>query len=106
MHDDDRLALAEAIEKGFEAGGRDGMFAALLDGQKKLYAEGKEEAYWVARTYGFMGDAEKALTYLRTSKERHEQSTLILRIDPAFRALHANEAFRRLVVEVGLPPVT
>ena len=24
MHDDDRLALAEAIEKGFEAGGRDG----------------------------------------------------------------------------------
>ena len=53
-----------------------------------------------------MGDAERALTYLRTAKERHEQSTLILRIDPAFRALHANEDFRRLVVEVGLPPVT
>jgi hypothetical protein len=75
---------------------------------------GEQEDLHFARAVGIEVDGHgdvavddlKSLTCRRTSIERHEWSAVILRMDPAFRSLRANEEFRRLVVEIGLPPIT
>ena len=97
---------AIAGEAGFEKGGTVAMLHAMLDVQRSLYAEGKEDAYNLARTYMLLGDMSKAISYLRTAVDKLEQGILAMRIEPAFKRLHANPDFSALIAEVGLPPVT
>jgi hypothetical protein len=45
-----------------------------------------------------------ALAYLETSLRSGEPDILAIRIEEAFRPLHADPRFRRLVEQAGLPP--
>ncbi len=106
LGDQSRLAVIAASEAGFESGGAVGMLQAMLDAQRSLYAEGKEDAYNLARTYMLLGDVSRTISYLRTAVERLEQGILAMRIEPAFKGLRTNADFRRLLDDVGLPPLT
>jgi hypothetical protein len=104
-HDPRELAIINAEEKGFARGQRQGMFESLLEEQKKLYAEGHLPAYDLAATYGFLGNKAKALEYLQRAYAHHELGLTSIRNNLAFDDLHGDPTFRKLVVQVGLPPL-
>jgi Tfp pilus assembly protein PilF len=104
-HDSRELAIINAEEKGFARGQRQGMFESLLEEQQKLYAEGHLPAYDLAGTYGLLGDQAKALEYLQRAYSHHEFGLTSIRNNLAFQDLHGDPTFRKLVVQVGLPPL-
>ncbi|MFZ5677943.1 MAG: tetratricopeptide repeat protein [Pseudomonadota bacterium] len=93
----------EAAQKGYQADGARGLFAALLDAQRLQFDHGREQAFNVARTAGVIGDADTAMAYLRKSKEIGETDILAIRIDRSFKKLWPNEDFRALAAEIGFP---
>jgi Tfp pilus assembly protein PilF len=104
-HDPRELAIINAEEKGFARGQRQGMFESLLEQQQKLYAEGHLPAYDLAATYGLLGNKAKALEYLQRAYDHHELGLTSIRNNRAFDDLHGDPTFRKLVVQVGLPPL-
>lgn len=103
LQDDNRLAIVEAAGRGFAAGGESAMLQAMLEKQQELYAAGRGSAWSLAQTYAVTGETSAALSYLRLSVDRKEEYVMAIRIEPAFAALHADETFRGLVREVGMP---
>lgn len=100
---DAMLKIFAAAQKGYQADGARGLFAAMLDEQRLQYDQGREQAFNVARTAGVIGDALTAMAYLRKSKERGETDILAIRIDRSFKKLWQNEDFRALAAEIGFP---
>jgi tetratricopeptide (TPR) repeat protein len=105
QHDEQRLKIVAAAEKGLAASGAHGMLAEMLKVQRGLYADGKIPAYDLALTYARLGEKQETLEYLQVAYTKHEGSLLAIRTEPAFDGLHKEEAFRRLLEEIGLPPV-
>jgi Tfp pilus assembly protein PilF len=105
LHDQRKLAIIDAEEKGFARGQRQGMFETMLEEQKKLYAEGHLSACDLAGTYGFLENKAKALEYLQRAYGHHEFGLTSIRNNLAFEDLHGDPTFRKLVVQVGLPPL-
>jgi hypothetical protein len=105
QHDQQRLAIVAAAEKGFAASGLRGMLTEALKVQRGLYADGKIPAYDLAWTCAWLGQKQEALKYLQSSFAKHEGQMLAVRADTAFDGLHSDKAFQQLVADVGLPPV-
>ena len=98
-HDVADQAVAEASAKGFAAAGHAGMLRAMLATQQRLFSDGTVSAYEVAETFAELGDANDALSTLRTSVARREAENVNLAIEPAFAGLHANPAFQAIAAE-------
>jgi len=105
LHDQDRLKIITAGEKGFAASGGPGMLRAMLNVQRELYAKGGFDAYELASTYCLLGDKQQALNLLQTAVEKHEERDIALRVDQNLRSLHDDPSFRKLLAQVGLPPL-
>jgi tetratricopeptide (TPR) repeat protein len=105
QHDDSRLKIVQAGEKGLEASGYRGMLTAMLGVQKNLYAENHFSAHDLASTYGLLGENKDALKFLQIGYEKHEGQMLEIRSDTAFAGLHKDKEFQKLLQELGLPPV-
>ena len=103
LHNEQKLAIVKAGEKGFNRGQGRGMFESMLEEQKKLYAEGLLPAYDLAQTYAFLGNKSEALAYLQLAYDHHESGLTSIRNNLAFEDLHGDLAFRNLVKQVGLP---
>ena len=106
MHDSSALAIAEATEKGFAAEGGKGLLQGLRRQQIKLYERGLLSPYFLAVTCSLQGDKQEALRYLRTAYNRHADGLFQIETDHAFDNLHDDLAFRQLVADVGLPPLS
>ncbi|MFI5114571.1 MAG: winged helix-turn-helix domain-containing protein [Terriglobales bacterium] len=106
MHDSSALAVVEATEKGFAAGGGKDLLMTLRRQQTKLYERGLLSPYFLAVTCSLQGDKQEALRYLRTAYDRHADGLFQIETDRAFDNLHNEPAFRQLVAEVGLPPLS
>jgi DNA-binding winged helix-turn-helix (wHTH) protein/tetratricopeptide (TPR) repeat protein len=105
MHDSSALAVVEATEKGFAAGGGKGMLKSLRQQQTKLYERGLLSPYFLAVTCTLQGNKQEALRYLKTVYDQHADGMAPIETDHAFDNLHNEPAFRQLVAEVGLPPL-
>jgi len=105
QRDADKLALVEAAEKGFAAGGCPGMLRSVLALQTKRYAQHQATAYELAETEALLGDKPAALQYLRLSLAQNEAALASVRANIYFRSLHQEPAFRQLVLDAGLPPL-
>ena len=94
-HDHDGLALADAREKGFAAGGLIGLYEEEVPFEKQLVDRGSGSAYEVATGYAALGQREDALRYLQISFDRHEAAMLFgdpipeLETDPVFLKFRA-----------------
>jgi tetratricopeptide (TPR) repeat protein len=75
-HDKDGLALADAREKGFHAGGLEGLLEAELPLEKDLVDRGSGSAFALAQNYAALGNFHQALAYLQVSFDRHEEAML------------------------------
>ncbi|MGB6385165.1 MAG: winged helix-turn-helix domain-containing protein [Terriglobales bacterium] len=106
MHDSSALAIADATEKGFAAGGGEGLLEALRLKEKQLYDRGLFSPYFFAETCAMMGRKQEALHYLQTAYDQHADGVPEMENDHAFDNLHDEPAFRRLLAEVGLPPLS
>ncbi len=104
MKDESLSSVAEAAEKGFAAGGREGMLTAMSAAQRKLYAEGKYSAYLLAVSSAELGDKQAAMKYLAEALARHDERMVAIRIEESFAPFRSDPAFQRMVAQVGLPP--
>ena len=103
LHDEHRLAVVAAGEKGFARGGSHGMLLAIREEQEILYTDGQERAYNLAQTSALLGDKEQALKDLQNSYLKRDTYLTQLRIDPTLSSLHDEPRFREILAQVGLP---
>ncbi len=103
--DSDRLSILEAGQKGFGEGGNRGMLEALFARQTVLYTGGRVPAYALAQTSAELGRSREALEYLRIAYSRREPEVPAMRVDAALRSLHNAPEYRKVLADVGLPPI-
>ena len=101
-HNQDGAAIADAGAAGLAAGGREKMFAAMLDVHKTLYAERRESAYELALAYADVNDEAGAIAYLKLSLSRHETDNVALAVERRLEGLRAKPEFRPLLETAGL----
>jgi len=106
MHDSSALAIVEATENGFAAGGGKGLLKTLRQQQTKLYERGLLSPYFLAATCSLQGNKQEALRYLKIVYEQHADGMAPIETDHAFDNLHDEPAFRQLLAETGLPPLS
>ncbi|MBZ5655112.1 MAG: winged helix-turn-helix domain-containing protein [Acidobacteriia bacterium] len=106
MHDNSALAVVEATEKGFATGGGKDLLKTLRQQQTKLYQRGQLSPYFLAVTCSLQGNKQEALRYLKTAYDQRADGLFQIETDHAFDNLHSEPAFRQLVADVGLPPIT
>ena len=106
LHDPNRLKIVAAGEKGLAASGGRGMLRAMLRVEQELYDKGNFDAYDLASTYCLLGDKEHALSLLQTAVDQHDERDVALRLDQNLQPLHDDPTFRKLLVRVGLPPLS
>jgi tetratricopeptide (TPR) repeat protein len=105
LHDERRLAVVRASEKGFASGGSRGMLNAMLKEQQTLHDNGREAAYALAATHAALGEKKEALDNLQGSYQKREPEMLSIRIDPWLNNLHDQAGYREILAEIGLPPI-
>jgi tetratricopeptide (TPR) repeat protein len=105
LHDERRLAIVEASEKGFASGGSRGMLNAMLKEQISLHEKGQESSYSLAGTYAALGQKKEALDNLENSYQKREPEVVSIRIDPWLDNLHDEARYRGILAKIGLPPV-
>jgi Tfp pilus assembly protein PilF len=105
LHDQARLDIVTAGEKGLARGGAQGMWSAMLKEQQRMRGDGKESAYNLARTCALLGRKQEALDDLQAAYRDHEPALMSIRIDVALVNLHDEPRFREMLAEVGLPPL-
>ena len=105
LRDKHEMEIVRAAESGYHSGGRQEMLENIIRVQKRLFDSGDMPAFFVAETYGRLGDREKTLQYLKTSFQRHEVAFLAIRVDQAWNFLHSGPTFQQLVAQAGLPPL-
>jgi tetratricopeptide (TPR) repeat protein len=101
-HDPDQERIAGAASSGLATGGHAGMLASLLAVQKQLYAEGRQSAYGIARTYAELHDEQATMRYLNISLARHELENISLLTDHAFQGLGGRSDYAGLLRKAGL----
>jgi hypothetical protein len=106
MHDASAIALADATEKGFAHGGGRGLLEALRRQQTTRYDRGQFSPYYLAETYSVLSRKQEALQYLKAAYSQHADGVLDTESNPAFNNLHEEPEFRRLLADIGLPPLT
>ncbi len=105
MHDGAALAIVDATEKGFAAGGGRGLLEVLSAEQKKLFDRGKFSPFLLATTYSIMGNKKEALRYLKIAYDRRVDGMAQIESDSAFASLYSEPAFQKIAAQVGLPTV-
>ncbi len=106
LRDERRLKIAAAGETGFAASGAPGMLRGMLAVQQDLYDQGNFDAYELGSTYCLLGENQRALNLLQLAVEKHEARDIAIRQDQNLQALHSDPAFRKLIAQVGLPPLS
>ena len=100
-HDEAALAVANAAERGFAAGGLDGMRETMLPIQKEMFDRDLGSAYGLAATCALLGKKEDALRSLQMAYEKREIGLLYLSHDPDFATLHDDLVYKEITERVG-----
>jgi tetratricopeptide (TPR) repeat protein len=102
-HDAAAMAIANAAETGFAAGGVGQMRQSMLEVQKKFYVQGVLPAYPLAQTYSLLGDTQEALKYLREAYEKRDAAVVLMSGDRSFERLRGNPSFDDLLARSNRP---
>jgi tetratricopeptide (TPR) repeat protein len=100
-HDEAGAGVADAAERGFAAGGLDGMRQSMLPVQKEMFDRGLGSAYELAGTCASLGKRQEALRYLQAAYEKRETGLLYLSRDPGFNILHDDLVYKEITERVG-----
>jgi tetratricopeptide (TPR) repeat protein len=100
-HDEAALAVADAAERGFAAGGLDGMRESMLPVQKEMFDRDLGSGYDLATTCALLGKKEDALRYLQAAYEKRDIGLLYLSRNPDFDSLHEDLIYKEITERVG-----
>jgi hypothetical protein len=92
-----------AAEKGFAAGGAQGMWERMLPVQKKFYLQGKLPAYALAQTYSQLGESQEAIKLLHEAYDKRDADMVSMDGDCSFDALRDNPSFQDLLARSSQP---
>jgi len=97
--------LAEALRRGYAAGGFQGALREWVSGLEALSKKG-EPVYpeLPAYIYGLLGDRDQAFGWMEKAMEMHSSGPPALKVDPTEDALRADPRFADLLRRVGLSP--
>ena len=95
------LAVAEAAERGFAAGGLRRMREEMLPVQEKLLAQGNGSAYDLAVTNAALGKNDDAVRCLQAAFDRHDLEVMFLREHAEFSALGDDPAYQELAAKIA-----
>lgn len=99
-HDENGLRLTEAGEKGFAAGGLEGLYESELPIQQDLVERGSGSAFALAATYAALGKKQEALACLQGSFDRHEAAMLMRDPIPELQNEPQYQNFRNQVAQL------
>lgn len=98
--------VAHAAEQGLKAGGEHAMLANTLKVEQQLYQQRHMSPFVLAVTCARLGQQQEALHYLQAAYQEHDPTFLSIRVNQALTPLHNDPAFRKLLAEAGLPPLS
>ena len=96
------LAVLNAAEQGFAAGGWRGRLESRLKVQKKLASQGRYPQYYIAQSYALLGRKREALEHLDASYKNKEVYLTTLPVDRDLASLHTEPDYRHLLSQLGL----
>jgi tetratricopeptide (TPR) repeat protein len=104
-HDPAALKNLEAEQKAFARGGKRALFEQQLAAGQELFEHNRGSAFDLASLYAALGRNDEAMKYLEVAYQRHDLSLVTVGTNNNFQTMHRDPAFRKLVAEVGLPPL-
>ena len=95
---------AEALRRGYSAGGFNGAMREWAATDEALYRKG-EPIYpsQLAYIYGILGENDRAFLWFQKSYEEHTADMPFLQVDPTYDDLRSDPRFSDLERRVGLP---
>jgi TolB-like protein/DNA-binding winged helix-turn-helix (wHTH) protein len=97
--------LAEALRRGYAAGGFKAAMAAWARGYERLSKQGETVVPdLVNYIYSIQGERDRAFAWLEKSMEMHSSAPPAFKIDPTYDELRSDPRFTELIRRVGLTP--
>jgi Tfp pilus assembly protein PilF len=100
-HNEAALAIATAAERGFAAGGVNGMREGMIPVQKEMVDRDLGSAFELATNCALLGRKEEALRYLQVAYEKREAGLLYLSRNPDFNILHDDLIYKEITERVA-----
>jgi TolB-like protein/class 3 adenylate cyclase/tetratricopeptide (TPR) repeat protein len=98
-----RERMVEAAQRGWDEGGIEGHYRAVLQVQIDLASQGLFSPYAVAMGYCRLGEIDQAFAWLERSYEAREAVLYNLRSQPFADVLRSDPRFQDLLRRVGFP---
>ncbi len=105
-HDEAQIEITRAAEQGFKAGGEHEMLTSTLKVEQRLYQHRQMSPFLLAVTCSKLGQKQQALQYLQAAYHEHDPLFLSMRSNQSLAPLHSDPDYRKLLAEVGLPPIS
>jgi TolB-like protein/DNA-binding winged helix-turn-helix (wHTH) protein/Tfp pilus assembly protein PilF len=96
-------AMIAALKTGERDSGLRGFWRTWLHFQRANIAAGTEDPMITAVAYAYVGDTDKALTWLEKAFKARRAWIIYLGVDPAFDSLRSDPRFASLLKRIGLP---
>jgi tetratricopeptide (TPR) repeat protein len=105
-HNEAEAEIAHAAQDGLKAGGEHRMLTNTLKVEQKLYQQRQTSPFFLAVTCARLGQQQDSLRYLQAAYQEHDPTLLAIRVNQALAPLHNDPAYRKLLAEVGFPPIS
>ncbi len=99
--DRERQETNAVAARAYARGGADAMFAAIIAGQRRRYAEGREHPFTLAGTYAAAGRGDEAMATLAAAQRDRDTYLVGVRIDLRLDRLRGRPDFDRLARTIG-----
>lgn len=101
-----QIEIANAAEQGLKAGGEQGMLTNTLKVEQKLYQQRQVSPFFLAVTSAQLGRQQDALRYLQAAYQEHDPTLLAIRVSQPLDSLRSEPVYRKLLFEIGFPPIS
>jgi tetratricopeptide (TPR) repeat protein len=101
-----QIEIAHAAEQGLRAGGEHAMLTNTLKVQQQLYQQRQVSPFFLAVTSAQLGRQQDALRYLQAAYQEHDPTLLAILVSQPLDSLHNDPAYRKLLAEIGFPPIS
>jgi len=95
----------DAQKAAFRDGGARGLLQYRLAAALRAYEHGNGSPFDVALACGALRQRDATMKFLELARQHQDLELTSLEIDPEFRWLHSTPEFRKLVTNIGLPPL-
>jgi serine/threonine protein kinase/tetratricopeptide (TPR) repeat protein len=95
--------IADRLEAGARAGGREGYWRAFLESVDAGWPPCVPTSYLKASVHALLGDADRALEWLKRAYETREAAMVFLAAEPHLAQLRSDPRFADLLARMKLP---